>query len=424
MKWIILILALNFNYQFVIDIAKRQIENYFISEHLESVKLIDENANLSIKEKIINFKNIQYYGNIYMGSNKETHTVILDSGSNILWLPAIDCHSCSNNTSKYDFYSSSSYKNLTSVANITYAQGFVEGFESEDLISLSSNKNNLDSVPFYFLLVEKEESLNALSDGVLGLGVNYENENQSIVLQLYKHKLIAKPKFTVMLNSEIEKSKIYFGELSAENSSIPVYQNKCSLPTNSPYWGCVIKSVSLNNNSDSQFKPKFGFSVFDTGTSYLIMPLEDLIDILSLFKQEKSDLSCALTLYNQLVCKCESPSEFSDFKLNFDSENQVEVPIRNLIYFNKNLSYQCVFEIIASDSENLSLWILGDSILRNLIVEFDMESKVISFNNKSITVKSYGIGFIILGIIYFVGLIIAAFLMGRMTYRIIFKEEI
>ena len=44
--------------------------------------------------KLINYYNIQYYGYIYIGNNKQKISVIFDTGSNILWVPGTNCSSC------------------------------------------------------------------------------------------------------------------------------------------------------------------------------------------------------------------------------------------------------------------------------------------------------------------------------------------
>ena len=401
-----------FSCYFVIEISKN-----LISSFKESTNKDNYGSSLMVKENIKNYRNVQYYGNIYVGSMKEKHTVIFDTGSNILWLPAKDCIGCKSNTNTYNFSSSSTYKSFNSSNNITYAIGYVEGIESEDFVGLSPGLKKVDAVKLNFLLVTEERDLNTLSDGVMGLGVNLEGSVQnSFVMSLYTNNIITKPKFTVFLDNEDNRSRIYFGELENEKALI-LFENKCNIPNQIPYWACAAMKVSSDDYPLSYFEPDYKLIVFDTGTSYLIIPITDVLKIIKLFQSKQDRTDCALTTNNQLICKCQSPPEFPDLYIDFGNNSRVNIPILSLIHYNEELSYQCVFEILASDGKELGVWILGDSILRNLIVEFDLENKQLSFNNKTYVKPSIKLHYYIFGAFYLIAALIGMILMGRQIYR-------
>ena len=81
-------------------------DNYFIT---------NQTAALSLN----NFQNVQYYGSLFIGSQRQKVSVIFDSGSNILWLPSSDCPTCRAFSRKFDYTVSSSFSTLNKQKNIT-----------------------------------------------------------------------------------------------------------------------------------------------------------------------------------------------------------------------------------------------------------------------------------------------------------------
>ena len=84
------------------------------------IQISDENKLLFLSEinaktalPLTNYKNVQYYGIISLGSHKQEMTVNFDTGSSILWIPSKDCLDCRKYGEKFNSDQSSSYQNLT-----------------------------------------------------------------------------------------------------------------------------------------------------------------------------------------------------------------------------------------------------------------------------------------------------------------------
>ena len=86
---------------------------------------------------ISNLEDAQYYGPIQVGTPPQTFTVVYDTGSSNLWIPAANCSS-SNCLLKHRFdeKASSTYMPNGTAFQIDYASGPVSGYLSQDTANL------------------------------------------------------------------------------------------------------------------------------------------------------------------------------------------------------------------------------------------------------------------------------------------------
>ena len=85
----------------------------------------DDNQLLFLSENLskpatplTNYKNVQYYGSIAIGSHKQVMTVNFDTGSTLLWLPSSNCLNCRKYGEKFNEDHSSSYLNMSTAKSI------------------------------------------------------------------------------------------------------------------------------------------------------------------------------------------------------------------------------------------------------------------------------------------------------------------
>jgi len=64
-----------------------------------------------------NFKNVQYSGSIYAGSDQQEMKTIFSTGTGLTWLIGNTCTECRISTQKFDSTSSSSYRSLSDDMN-------------------------------------------------------------------------------------------------------------------------------------------------------------------------------------------------------------------------------------------------------------------------------------------------------------------
>ena len=79
-----------------------------LDEKLRLTNIINNNNVVTLH----NYKNVQYFGDIFIGSNKQVLSVIFDTGSNLLWIPSKDCVG-RNFGHKFNTKQSLTLKNMT-----------------------------------------------------------------------------------------------------------------------------------------------------------------------------------------------------------------------------------------------------------------------------------------------------------------------
>jgi hypothetical protein len=327
-----------------------------------------------------NYKDVQYIGDIYIGSPPSKLSVIFDTGSNILWVPSSDCVNCLKKTNRYNPKLSTTSSETNNTKSITYAIGFVEGNLCYDTISLNKD-GYFKANEFLFLNVKKEENLTGtVGDGVFGLGIFNENDpHMSLIESLYNQKQINNAAFSFYLLGTNNLSRIFIGDILKNEYISNLFKNKiqqCQVNQDSLYWECISNDgiiISNNNNKKEIFYSNNTF-IFDSGSSYTMIPQNDFNHIFNFLNSEHN---CMLNKYNELLCQCNSKNEFGKIEIKFDKNNVFVLNLEKMID-NINAQNQCHFQI-TKESYDLNFWILGDSALRGKIINFNLNERKISF---------------------------------------------
>ncbi|PNJ41698.1 NAPSA isoform 4, partial [Pongo abelii] len=147
-----------------------------------------------------NYRDVQYFGEIGLGTPPQNFTVVFDTGSSNLWVPSRRCHFFSVPCS-----SSSFQVNGTKFA-IQYGTGRVDGILSEDKLTIGGIKGA--SVIFGEALWEPSLVFTfAHFDGILGLGfpiLAVEGVRPPMDV-LVEQGLLDKPVFSFYLNRDPEE---------------------------------------------------------------------------------------------------------------------------------------------------------------------------------------------------------------------------
>ena len=358
------------------------------SQNETNLNTTDDNPKFTVVN-LSNRNDVQYIGQIYVGTLYKTMSVIFDTGSNVLWLPSINCKTCRHESLKYNPRDSKSSKNLNKEQNISFAIGFVRGYLYEDTVSLNSNKNifkynkELSVDSFRILTIIEEANLTGtISDGVMGLGINNEgNSKNSFIQSLYEQNKITSPTFSFYLLSINNISRLYIGDILYNEYIYALFKNNiqnCYVPGSQYYWSCNVGNGVSTYDKNKQNKKTFYSNssfIFDSGSSYTFIPENELkIIIKNLNMSEK----CIFNKELQLVCKCKNEKEFGFIEIEFDENNKYVLNLEKMINYKVGNNYPCQFQIQVNNYEE-GIWILGDSSLRGSIISFDINDRKISF---------------------------------------------
>ncbi len=139
-----------------------------------------------------------------------------------------------------------------------------------------------------------------------------------------------------------------------------------------------MKQMNFGNGESVKVNSQL---IFDTGTSYVIVPLNDF-NIIKKNVIDPISADCRFTPNLQLICKCESSSVFPHVKLVIDSASGISefiINFEDIIDYYPFLEYQCRFQMVLDIQLFTNIWILGDSLLRNTLISFDMQKRQIGY---------------------------------------------
>lgn len=233
--------------------------------------------NINIRVGLTNFRELQYYGPLYLGSNRKKLNFVYDTGSSWLWFPKQACTGCPTKNT-YDVKTSTTYNETDQVIDLYYGKGHVNGNVCYENVALMSQE--VRSVKVKTLAVSKAEDLEGTqADGILGLSPKPRTGAESLVINLAEAGVIDAAQFTVFLGNVGESSYVDFGKYKGNLSNITWVPL-----TDTAYWRVILSSMNYKNKAITLETTK---AVLDTGSSILGFPRADLKNIIFAVKEER-----------------------------------------------------------------------------------------------------------------------------------------
>ncbi|KAK7060617.1 aspartic proteinase precursor [Paramarasmius palmivorus] len=315
-----------------------------------------------------NFMNAQYYTTISLGTPPQDFKVILDTGN--LWVPNTKCTSwfipCFLRA-KYNSSASSTYKANGSEFSIQYGSGSVEGFVSNDKVTIGDLV-----IPSQDFAEATKESwglafIFGKFDGILGLGYDTISVNHIIppFYNMINNKLIDQKLFSFRLGSwGADGGEVIFGGIdesafTGEIQYIPVRRQA--------YWEVELEKVVFGN---VEIELRNTGAAIDTGTSLIALPVEIAWMINAKIGAEKGQ-------NGQYTVNCSKVPFLPDFTFYFGGK---PFPISGSDYILQVLG-TCIsaFQGLDMSSSAGSLWVVGDAFLRKWYTVYDLDNNAIGF---------------------------------------------
>ncbi|KAM6223601.1 napsin-A [Rhynchocyon petersi] len=235
-------------------------------------------GNKSTFVPLSNYLNVQYFGQIGLGTPPQNFSVIFDTGSSNLWVPSRKCHLLSVPCwfhHRFDSTASSTFQPNGTRFAIQYGTGRLSGILSEDKLTIGGIQGA--SVVFGEALWEPSLVFTfAHFDGILGLGfpILAVGEVRPPLDVLVDQGLVDKPVFSFYLNRDPEATdggELVLGGSDPAHYFPPLIFVPVTVPA---YWQVHMGSVKVGTvlTLCARGCP----AILDTGTSLITGPTEEI----------------------------------------------------------------------------------------------------------------------------------------------------
>ena len=321
---------------------------------------------------LANYMNAQYYADITIGTPPQNFKVVLDTGSSNLWVPSSECNSIACFLhSKYDHSVSSTYKKNGTDFAIQYGSGSLEGYVSNDLITIGD------------LTIPKQDFAEATNepglafafgkfDGILGLAYDSISVNKMV------------PPFYNAINQDIVDEKrfaFYLGDSTNENADGGeatfggIDKSKFTgditwLPVRrKAYWEVKFDAIGLG---DEFAELQNHGAAIDTGTSLITLP-SDLAEVIN------AQIGAKKGWTGQYTVDCETRGSLPNLSFKFNGKKFTISPYD----YTLEVSGSCISAITPMDFPEPvgPLAIIGDAFLRRYYSIYDVENNAVGLAN-------------------------------------------
>ncbi|MEE6493558.1 hypothetical protein FKM82_016885 [Ascaphus truei] len=230
-------------------------------------------------EPLINYMDVEYFGDISIGSPAQNFTVIFDTGSSNLWVPSVYCTSaaCAQH-SRFQPSTSSTYSPDGSPFSIQYGTGSLSGIIGTDQVTVQGI--TVQGQQFGESVSEPGSTfVDAAFDGILGLAYPALAVGGSTPVfdNMMTQNLVELPMFSVYMSRDPRSSvggELIFGGFDTSRFS---GQLKWVPVTNQGYW--QIKLDNIQVGGEEMFCSGGCQAIIDTGTSMITGPPSDILQL-------------------------------------------------------------------------------------------------------------------------------------------------
>uniref|UniRef100_A0A8C5GUT0 Cathepsin E-like n=1 Tax=Gouania willdenowi TaxID=441366 RepID=A0A8C5GUT0_GOUWI len=325
-------------------------------------------------ERVYNFMDAQYFGEISLGIPEQNFSVVLDTGSADLWVPSSYCVSqaCALHR-RFKAFESSSFHHDGRMFGIHYGSGHLKGstFEPsllQPFLSASETKTLLYIGGLTAINQEFGESVYepgatfvlAKFDGVLGLGFPSLAEilGNPVFDNMMAQKIVDKPVFSFYLSRcDHPDGELLLGGIDESLYNGPI--NWIPL-TSKGYWQIKMDSVSVQGVSS--FCPRGCQAIVDTGTSLIAGPTNDSFLLQQL-------IGATPTNIGEFLIDCSRVSSLPHVTFALGGVDYT-LTAEHYMLGDRELCFSG-FQAVDIVTPEGPLWILGDVFLRRFYSVFD-----------------------------------------------------
>ena len=312
-----------------------------------------------------------------IGSNKQTFTILFDTGSEILWVPGKEAVS-SSGANIYDPSSSTTSKRTSEKVNYEYSSGTITGYYYSDQMNfLLSN-----SFYIYFAVVSSTNLLDYYFDGIMGLARKYNDNKYSVLHTIKNIGGISSTKFSFKYNYNTDKLYFYLNEEHEDFKSSNIAN--CPLINSKIYgkklWLCNIVSLGVKEGERTIKKITFNLEgLFDTGTNNIVFPIKYLSDFqnaftsLNCYIREEGDSSTG----SQKAIYCRNPNNLP--KITIGLKNYELTLGKTTFYSQVYTNREYVYRLRLLFTDNINFCVIGQDFFYEYHTLFDDDNEILKF---------------------------------------------
>ncbi|CAI5756319.1 unnamed protein product [Candida verbasci] len=311
-----------------------------------------------------------YAAKIQVGSNKQSITVDIDTGSSDLWVvdKSATCESSGGEANDckaegtFDPSGSSSFQNLGGAFSIGYGDGTSStGTWAKDTVTIGGAAITAQQFA--------DVTDTSVNEGILGIGqASLESSSSkyaNVPVSLKNQGFIKTNAYSLYLNSPSATSgTIIFGGVDNAKYSGSLIAEQV---TESNRLTVTLNTLNFNGNQYSVNQD----ALFDSGTTLTYLPT-NIVESLA----QKVGAQKYVDPYGGVtwLISC-TASTSGNAVYQFPNGAKITVPLSEFIFGNDGSSETCVWGIQQSDE----LIILGDNFLRHAYILFNIDANTISF---------------------------------------------
>ncbi|NXG09593.1 CATE protein, partial [Sakesphorus luctuosus] len=343
-----------------------QLSHFWRAHGLDTVQDSEDcTAFLETSEPLISYLDMEYFGQISIGTPPQNFTVVFDTGSSNLWVPSVYCVSkaCAGHA-KFHPTQSSTYQVVGTPFSIQYGTGSLTGLIGSDQVVVEgitvSNQQFAESIS-----EPGKTFLDAAFDGILGLA--YPSLAVDGVTPVFDNmmaqNLVELPLFSVYMSQNPESSlggELLFGGFDTSRFTgtlnwVPVTQQG--------YWQIQLDNVQVSGTVT--FCANGCQAIVDTGTSLLTGPTKDI--------KELQNYIGAVSVDGEYAVECSNLSEMPDVTFTI---NGLPYTLNAQAYTLMEQSDGMTFCLSGFQGNDIPppagpLWILGDVFICQFYSVFD-----------------------------------------------------
>ncbi|XP_003792373.1 cathepsin E [Otolemur garnettii] len=318
---------------------------------------------LAVKEPLTNYLDVEYFGNISIGSPPQNFTVCFDTGSPDFWVPSAFCKSraCKKHAKFCPSQSNTHTRLEGKTFSIQYGTGSCSGIIGVDRVSVGGL--TVPNQPFGEALKEPGKVFAHVQfDGIMGLSYPSlaEDGMTPVFDNMITQKLVDQPIFSIYMSSTNQKggkgSELIFGgydhsHFTGRLNWVPVSKQE--------YWQIKVDKIRVGRSV--MLCSKGCQAIVDTGTSSITGPSDDI-------RQLQKAIRAVRRKNGDYTVRCNKLKVMPD----------VTIVIKGVSYTLKPTAYTLrgkkfcrtgFEEFDISDDE--PLWILGNVFIRQFYSVFD-----------------------------------------------------